>query len=149
MSTGPGVSIPNTLEGTSLLADDEDIPRVSSSIKPWFASIFLKPLWTGFKKLFASGSIEEEAMQIFMAKKKAEDMREQLRTLIIYSRGMGAWNELLKTEADVRKRRQKMIYDQKERQKKLIDGILIGFLILILTGAIVGFIMLLQSTGKI
>ena len=31
-----------------------------------------------FKKLFASGSIEEEAMQIFMAKKKAEDMRDQL-----------------------------------------------------------------------
>ena len=102
-----------------------------------------------FKKLFASGSIEEEAMQIFMAKKKAEDMREQLRTLIIYSRGMGAWNELLKTEADVRKRRQKMIYDQKERQKKIIDGILIGFLMLLLTGAVVGFIMLLQSTGKI
>ena len=27
-----------------------------------------------FKKLFAAGSVEEEAMQIFMAKKKAEDM---------------------------------------------------------------------------
>ena len=34
-----------------------------------------------FKKLFASGSVEEEAMQIFMAKKKAEDMREQLRDI--------------------------------------------------------------------
>ena len=102
-----------------------------------------------FKKLFAAGSVEEEAMQIFMAKKKAEDMREQLRTLIIYSRGMNAWNELLRTEADVRKRRQKMIYDQKERQKKLIDGILIALLILVLTGAVVGFIMLLKSTGKI
>lgn len=102
-----------------------------------------------FKKLFAAGSVEEEAMQIFMAKKKAEDMREQLRTLIIYSRGMNAWNELLRTEADVRKRRQKMIYDQKERQKKLIDGILITLLILVLTGAVVGFIMLLKSTGKI
>ena len=35
-----------------------------------------------FKKLFAAGSVEEEAMQVFMAKKKAEDMREQLRQLI-------------------------------------------------------------------
>ena len=102
-----------------------------------------------FKKLFAGGSVEEEAMEIFMAKKKAEDMREQLRQIIIYSRGMSAWQELLKTEADVRKRRQKMIYDQKERQKKLIDCIAIGILVLILTGTIVGFIMLLQSTGKI
>ena len=39
-----------------------------------------------FKKLFASGSIEEEAMQVFMAK-KGEDMREQLRTIITYTRG--------------------------------------------------------------
>ena len=38
-----------------------------------------------FKKLFAAGSIEEEAMQVFMAKKKAEDMREQLRTIITYT----------------------------------------------------------------
>ena len=102
-----------------------------------------------FKKLFNSGSVEEEALQIFMAKKKAEDMREQLKQIIMLTRGMSAWQELLRTEADVRKRRQKMIYDQKERQKKLIDGILIGVLVLICTGAIVGFIMLLQSTGKI
>ena len=102
-----------------------------------------------FKKLFAAGSVEEEAMQIFMAKKKAEDMRDQLKQIIMLTRGMGAWEELLRTEADVRKRRQKMIYDQKERQKKLLDGILIGILMFILTGAIVGFIMLLQSTGKI
>ena len=37
-----------------------------------------------FKKLFASGSIEEEAMQIFMAKKKAEDMRNELKQIIIF-----------------------------------------------------------------
>ena len=88
-------------------------------------------------------------MEIFMAKKKAEDMREQLKQIIMLTRGMGAWQELLRTEADVRKRRQKMVYDQKERQKKLLDGILIGVLILVLTGAVVGFIMLLQSAGKI
>ena len=88
-------------------------------------------------------------MEIFMAKKKAEDMREQLKQIIMLTRGMSAWQELLRTEADVRKRRQKRIYDQKERQKKLIDGILIGVLVAVCTGAIVAFIMLLQSTGKI
>ena len=54
-----------------------------------------------FKKLFAAGSIEEEAMQVFMAKKKAEDMREQLRTIITYTRVLAsAWQELLRTERD-------------------------------------------------
>ena len=88
-----------------------------------------------FKKLFASGSVEEEAMQIFMAKKKAEDMRAQLKTIITFSRGISAWEELLKTEGDIRKRRQKAIYDQKERQRFWIELIL-SIIILSATAAL-------------
>ena len=84
-----------------------------------------------FRKIFNAGSIEEEAMQVFMAKKKAEDMREQLRTIITYTRGASAWQELLKTEADIRKKRQKMIYDQKERQRKFIEWTIASILIAI------------------
>ena len=102
-----------------------------------------------FKKLFAAGSIEEEAMQIFMAKKKAEDMRNELKQIISFTRGPAAWEELLKTEADIRKKRQKMIYDQKERQKKVVEYILIGILVFIMASALFGFLFLLRSTGHI
>ena len=37
-----------------------------------------------FKKLFAAGSVEEEALQTLMAKKKAEDMRDQLKNIICF-----------------------------------------------------------------
>ena len=60
-----------------------------------------------FKKIFAAGSVEEEAMAAFMAKKKAEDMRYQLKTLISMTRGPAAWEELLATEGAIRKKRQK------------------------------------------
>ena len=80
-----------------------------------------------FKKLFASGSVEEEAMATFMAKKKAEDMRYQLKQLISLTRGPAAWEELLATEGAIRKKRQKMIYEQKERQRKLME--IIGWVI--------------------
>jgi hypothetical protein len=89
-----------------------------------------------FKKLFAAGSVEEEAMQIFMAKKKADDMREQLRQIITYTRGPTAWQELLKTEADIRKKRQKMIYDQKERQRKFVEYTL-AFILVAITSALI------------
>ena len=102
-----------------------------------------------FKKLFAAGSVEEEAMEIFMAKKKAEDMRNELRQIISFTRGPSAWEELLRTEADIRKKRQKLIYDQKERQKKVIEYILIGILVFIMAGALFGFLALLRSTGHI
>jgi hypothetical protein len=89
-----------------------------------------------FKKLFAAGSVEEEAMQIFMAKKKAEDMREELRQIITMTRGPSAWEELIKTEVDIRKKRQKAIYDQEERQRKFFEvtAIIIG--ITVLAGAL-------------
>jgi len=74
-----------------------------------------------FKKIFASGSVEEEAMQIFMAKKKAEDMRGQLKQIITFTRGPSAWEELLRTEGQIRKKRQEMIYAQKERQRFWIE----------------------------
>lgn len=93
-----------------------------------------------FKKLFQAGSVEEEAMQIFMAKKKAEDMRQELRNIISVTRGPSAWDELIKTEADIRKKRQKAIYDQEERRRKVIEiiaiclgaGAIIAFLIAII-----------------
>ena len=81
-----------------------------------------------FKKLFASGSVEEEAMATFMEKKKAEDMRYQLKQLISLTRGPQAWEELLRTEGEIRKKRQRMIYEQKERQRQIFEwtAIIIG-----------------------
>ena len=100
-----------------------------------------------FKKLFNAGSVEEEAMQIFMAKKKAEDMRAELKQLISFTRGPSAWEELLRTEADIRKKRQQAIYDQKERQRKLLEWIAIGFLVLVIGGVILGIGYLWMNRG--
>jgi hypothetical protein len=99
-----------------------------------------------FKKIFQAGSVEEEAMAAFMAKKKAEDMREQLRTIITYTRGASAWQELLKTEADIRVKRQKMIYDQKERQRKFIEYSLAGLLLSVTFGVVVWFFWFIMKT---
>ena len=99
-----------------------------------------------FKKLFASNSVEEEALAAFMAKKKAEDMRNQLKQIISYTRGPAAWDELLRTEGDIRKKRQKAIYDQKERQRKVIEAILIGVLCIVVVGFISGVVWMFMET---
>ena len=112
----------------------QDIENMAGAIGKWMGAVsdinkseeFAKkpPL---FKKLFAGGSVEEEALAAFMAKKKAEDMREQLRQIISATRGPQAWQELVKTEVDIRKRRQETIYAQKERQKHFIEiAVIIG-----------------------
>src|SRR5210317_1419135 len=61
--------------------------------------------------------------------KKAEDMRDELKKLISWTRGPSAWDELLRMEAEIRKKRQQAIYDQQERQRKLFEGVAIVVLI--------------------
>jgi len=92
-----------------------------------------------FKKLFQAGSVEEEALQIFMAKKKAADMRDQLRQIIVATRGPSAWDELIKTEGDIRRKRQEAIYAQQERRQQVLEIVGIGFLMIVIAGALIGF----------
>lgn len=103
-----------------------------------------------FKKLFAAGSVEEEAMVAFMAKKKADDMREQLRQIITLTRGPSAWQELIKMEGEIRVKRQKMIYDQKERRRKVIEVSAISFMLLVLVSSVVWFFwFIMKAKGMI
>ena len=103
-----------------------------------------------FNKIFNPGSGEEEAMAAFMAKKKAEDMSDELRQIISFTRGPSAWQELINMEAQIRKNRQKAIYDQKERRRKAIEYSAITFMLLVLVGTVVWFFwFIMKAKGMI
>ena len=90
-----------------------------------------------FKKLFAAGSVEEEAMQAYIAKKKLQQQRQELKTWLNMSQVYGAYDELLAMEGKIRKQRQEAIYKQQQRRQKILEWVGIGVLIL----SIVGFIL--------
>ena len=92
-----------------------------------------------FKKLFAAGSIEEEAMAAFTAKKKLEEQRYELKTFLNMTYGPSTYNELLAMEGKIRKQRQEAIYKQQQLRKKVIEWIAIGLLVT----TIVGFVLFL------
>lgn len=102
-----------------------------------------------FKKLFSGSSAEQEALQIFIANKKAKEQREQLRNYIGYTMGQSAWEELVRMEGKIRKDRQETLYLQRERRKKFIEISAIVIFCMIVLGCILGFILLLKSTGHI
>jgi len=74
-----------------------------------------------FKKLFNGSSIEQEAMEIFAAKKKAQAMEDELRNFVNLSYGPKAWDEIIRLQGKIRKDRQKMIYDKEERWRKIMN----------------------------
>ena len=96
-----------------------------------------------FKKLFAGSSIEEDAMNAFAAKKKAEEMENELRSYVNLVYGPNSRNEILKLQAKIRKDRQEQIYAQQEMQAHVLNviGIIIASIVFVL--AVVGLIWLL------
>ena len=87
-----------------------------------------------FKKLFNGSSIEQEAMDVFAAKKKAEEMENELRTYVNLVYGPNSWADILKLQAKIRKDRQEQIYAQQELRRNILN--MIG----IVLGAIVGVV---------
>ena len=98
-----------------------------------------------FKKLFKGSSVEQEAMDAFAAKKKAQAMEDELRSWINMVHGPNAWSELLKMQAKIRKERQEQLYAQQEFRQNVLNvtGVIIGSLVFV--GAIIAIIYLVMQ----
>ena len=73
-----------------------------------------------------------------MAKQKAKDLEDQLRQIIILTRGVGAWAELVKMRGDIRVKRQEERARLKKEREELIQTIVI---ILIVIGVAVTLVL--------
>jgi len=92
-----------------------------------------------FKKLFSAGSVEEEAMAAYIAKKKLAEQRQELKTWLNMTQGPGAYDDLLAMEGRIRKQRQEAIYKQQQMRQKILEWIGI-FLIIALVGGLLLFV---------
>jgi len=99
-----------------------------------------------FKKLFAGKSIEQEALEAFAAKKKAQQQRDELKQWLQFTVGSRAWDELIQMEGQIRKQRQDTLYRQRERRQKFIEWVVIG--LSILTGAGLLFLLVYFINNK-
>tara|TARA_Y100000361_G_C11128308_1_gene327353 strand:- start:53 stop:532 length:480 start_codon:yes stop_codon:yes gene_type:complete len=98
-----------------------------------------------FKKLFNGSSVEQEAMDAFAAKKKAEAMEDELRTWINMVHGPNAWNDLLKMQAKIRKERQEQLYAQQELRKNVMNVVGVIVLSVVFVTAVVAMIWLVMQ----
>jgi nitrate reductase NapE component len=92
-----------------------------------------------FKKLFGGKSVEQEAIEVFAAKKKAQQQRLELQNWIGLTMGRSHWDELVRMEGKIRKQRQETLYRQRERRRKFVEIVsVIFFLLLVASG--IGFL---------
>lgn len=67
------------------------------------------------------GSVEEEALETFAAKKKAEQMEEELRNFVNMTYGPTAWSQIIKIQGQIRKER----LQQEALRKQQIEEIIV------------------------
>jgi len=103
---------------------------------------------TMFRKVFGGGSIESEAIEAFAAKKKLEEQRYELKQFLMFTHGSKSWDELLQMEGQIRKRRQKEIYDRKLLQEKIIGYILLTVVLIIGFGILGSFVYTLMGIDR-
>ena len=103
---------------------------------------------TMFRKVFSGGTIEQEAIEAFTAKKKLEEQRYELKQFLMFTHGSKAWDELLAMEGQIRKRRQKEIYDRKIFREKVISWVVISIVVSIGCAILVGFVYTLMGFDR-
>lgn len=91
------------------------------------------------------GSVQAEAVELFAAKKRIEHQRAELKTFIQYSYGQSAWEELLRIEAQVRKRKQAQEYRVAEIKETILTVILVGLMLLAGIGGLVLLVWILMN----
>jgi hypothetical protein len=95
-----------------------------------------------FQKLKGFDTVQQEALQVYAAKKKLEAQRAELKQFLNMSYGPQAWADLIQLEGRIRKERQEAIYKQQELRQQILEGIVIGGLCLTAAAILIGFIWL-------
>lgn len=95
-----------------------DLGQAEKQVKnpPWWKSL--------------GGSVEAESLEVFAAKRKAEQMRKELKDYISFTMGPSAWDELVAIEAKIRKQKKEQEYRKAELQEAIITWTITGVLLL-------------------
>lgn len=114
-----------------------EIESMAGDIGRWMGAI--QTVKTSHEKAKSRrfGSIEEEALETYAAKKKAEKMEDELRNFLIANYGLNAWSDVIRIQGQLRKQRLEEQRLRKKRVEEIVNAIVVFSLILLVGGALV------------
>jgi hypothetical protein len=101
-----------------------------------------------FKKLFDGESVEQQALNAVIAKKKIEEQEKEVRELITWAYGSETYKEMMQMRRDIKAKREQMIYKQRRKQRKMLDlaAIIVG--LMVVSGVIGSVVSLVNTYGR-
>lgn len=108
----------------------KDAHSMMNDVGKWMSAIenIKKPSKKKYKKV---GSVEQEALDQYGAKKKAEQMERELKDFLISSYGLDAWDDLMRLQGRIRKQRKMQEDFERKQREDLINAIVLGIGVLI------------------
>ena len=101
-----------------------------------------------FRKLLDKESVEQEALNAIIVKKKIEQQEREIRDLIVVVYGIETYREMIQMRKDIRSKRERLVYRQKRRRRSILDGIVIVIGLTTCVGIVYGFYELLMNYSK-
>ena len=98
-----------------------------------------------FKKLFDGNTVEQQALNSVIAKKKLEEQEKQIRELIVWSYGVETYQEMIMLRRKIKATRQEAIYKQRKRQRMLLDTFFLSIACVVTAGIVYGTMIIIRS----
>ena len=98
-----------------------------------------------FKKLFDGNTVEQQALNSVIAKKKLEEQEKQIRELIVWTYGVETYQDMIMLRRKIKAQREQAIYKQRKRQRMLLDSVLVSIAIGVSAAIIYGTVVLIRS----
>jgi len=126
----------------TMIATGKDIQDMAGQLGQWGKAISDldyasqkadKPKW--YKAL--GGGVQANAVETWMHKKKADEMRDELKSYISAVYGPSAWKEIVHLEGVMRKQQKEAVYAAQEMKENIIAWI-VGILLTLLAVSVMG-----------
>jgi hypothetical protein len=118
------------------IAAGREIESMAGDLGRWMGAIQNIKTYHATAKSRRFGSVEEEALESFAALKKAEQMENELRNFVIGHYGMNAWQQIIRLQGEIRKRRK----EEEAARQQFIDDLIIWGLIAGCIALTLGFV---------
>jgi len=128
------------------ISTGKDIQEMGNTIATWGQAFSdfnrleerqKNPPW--WQKTF-KGSDEEEAILIWNQRRKMDEMRKEIKDHISFVYGPSSWDEILRIEAEQRRKRKEEAYKKQEFIDNLVNWA-IGLTLFFVGGSLLGFIL--------
>jgi len=98
-----------------------------------------------FKKLFDGQTVEQQALNSVIAKKKLEEQEKQIRELIVWAYGVETYQEMIMLRREIKAKRERAIYKQRRKRRLIMDTTLVVIAALICGAIIFGTVSVIQG----